>query len=44
MGVWSSFGVVLLPDFTNDGVPELLLPHSSDPRFLEEVSYVSIYF
>jgi hypothetical protein len=41
MPVWSSFGVLVLPDFSGDGVPELLLPHSSDPRFMADVSGIS---
>lgn len=34
---WSSFNVVILPDLNDDKIPEILLPHSSDPRFPPEV-------
>ena len=37
MSTWSSFNVLVLPDFTGDGVAELLTAHSSDPRFPPEV-------
>jgi len=42
MSMWSSFNVLVLPDFTDDGIPELLTAHSSDPRFPPEVE-VLIY-
>jgi len=35
---WSSFNVVVMPDFTGDGVAELVTAHSSDPRFPPEVN------
>jgi len=34
---WSSFNVLLMPDFTGDGIRELVTAHSSDPRFPPEV-------
>jgi len=37
VATWSSFNVVVMPDFTGDGVPELITAHSSDPRFPPEV-------
>ena len=39
---WSCFNVCILPDFNDDGVPELLLSHSSDPRFPPEVGRFNI--
>lgn len=37
MMTWSSFNVLVIPDFTGDGIPELVTAHSSDPRFPPEV-------
>jgi len=37
MTTWSSFNVLVMPDFNQDGVPELVTAHSSDPRFPPEV-------
>lgn len=41
--LWSAFNVVILPDFNGDGVPEVLLPHSSDPRFPPEVVLIIVF-
>jgi len=41
MTTWSSFNVLVMPDFTGDGVPELITAHSSDPRFPPEVRVLS---
>jgi len=38
VATWSSFNVAVMPDFTGDGVPELITAHSSDPRFPPEVN------
>jgi len=38
VSTWSSFNVVLMPDFTGDGVPELITAHSADPKFPTEVN------
>jgi len=41
--MWSSFNVLVLPDFTGDGVSELLTAHSSDPRFPAEVEELIVH-
>ncbi|KAI0222414.1 hypothetical protein LSAT2_026355 [Lamellibrachia satsuma] len=30
---WNFYNVLIMPDFTQDGVPEILLSHGGDPRF-----------
>ena len=40
---WNSYNVLILPDFTNDGVPELLLAHGGDLTFPPEVCSVLAY-
>lgn len=40
VATWNSFNVVVMPDFTGDGVSELVTAHSSDPRFPPEVKKV----
>jgi len=39
---WSSFNVLVMPDFNADGVPELVTAHSSDPRFPPEVDELQL--
>ncbi|KAK2179236.1 hypothetical protein NP493_504g03043 [Ridgeia piscesae] len=30
---WNFYNVLVMPDFTGDGVPEVLLPHGGEPKF-----------
>ena len=34
---WNTYNVVVLPDLTGDGIPEVLLPNGGDPKFDPEV-------
>jgi len=43
MPTWSSFNVLVLPDFNGDCVSELLTAHSSDPRFPPEVEELIVH-
>ena len=35
---WNVYSILALPDFNNDGVPEILIAHGGDPAFHAEVS------
>ena len=35
---WNFYNVLVMPDFTGDGVPEVLLPHGGEPKFKASVS------
>ena len=34
---WNFYNVLVMPDFTDDGIPELLLSHGGDPRYKAKV-------
>ena len=36
---WNFYNVLIMPDFTQDGVPEILLSHGGDPRFRANVRH-----
>ncbi|KAI0209988.1 hypothetical protein LSAT2_005289, partial [Lamellibrachia satsuma] len=36
---WNFYNVLIMPDFTQDGVPEILLSHGGDPRFHANVRH-----
>ena len=35
--MWNFYNVLVMPDFTGDGVPEVLLSHGGDPSFKAKV-------
>ena len=37
---WNTYNVLVLPDLTNDGIPEVILPNGGDPKYEPEVSTV----
>jgi hypothetical protein len=34
---WNTYAPLIVPDFTQDGVPELIVAHGGDPSFLPQV-------
>ncbi|ELT88975.1 hypothetical protein CAPTEDRAFT_188461 [Capitella teleta] len=38
---WNTYAPLLVPDFTQDGIPELVVAHGGDPNFLPQGGFTS---